>query len=192
MSKSIMHEEWKYIEGFAGRYQVSNLGNVRSLPYISFQKSSHEGVMMSRMIHGKMISATDNGNGYKIVGLYKDKHRKQYYVHRLVAEAFIPNPLNLPEINHIDFDKSNNSAKNLQWVNRSENVNWSKENMRKPTHKARLTNLGMRYISLRNGRYRVNIHIKRLGYQLDKSFNTLEEAIKAKEEYINGKEYFAR
>lgn len=140
---------------------------------------------------GKVLMPTDNGNGYKIIGLRNGPKRKNYYVHRLVAEAFIPNPDGLAEVNHLDYNKSNNAVENLEWVSRTENIHWSRERMQHPTSSAKLTNIGMRYISMRRGKYRVNIYIGRLGYKFDKSFMTLEEAIAAKEAYISGKEYFA-
>lgn len=187
-----MNEVWKPIPGYEERYEVSNFGRIRSLPYINYQASSHPGVMMEKHIPGKIMTPTDNGHGYLIVGLrFMGSKRKNHYVHRLVAEAFIPNPEGLKEINHIDYDKKNNSVRNLEWVSHNDNIDWSKEHMRKPTPGAPLTNIGMRYISIRKGRYRVNIHIKRLGYRLDKSFDTLDEAVSAREAFINGKEYFA-
>lgn len=187
-----MDEQWRDIEGYGGRYQVSNLGNVRSIPYVRYQKSRHPGVMMYKHHSGKMITKTDNGNGYLIVCLRYKSKRKNYYVHRLVADAFVPNPNKLSEVNHKDFDKRNNAASNLEWVTRSENVQWSKERMRHPCKNAPKTKIGMRYISIRNGKYRVSIRISRLGYQFDRRFATIEEAIEARERFMSGKEYFAR
>lgn len=185
-------EEWRDIAGFDGRYQISNIGNVRSIPYVSYQESSHPGKMMYKRHPGKILNPTDNGNGYKIICLrICGRKRKNFYVHRLVAEAFIPNPDGLKEINHIDFDKGNNVVSNLEWVSRKGNIEWSKDHMRKPTPNARKTNIGMRYISIRNGRYRVNIRNKRLGYSFDKCFDTIEEAIAAKRGFLNGKKYYA-
>lgn len=191
-SKNGLIEEWREIPGYDGRYQISNFGRIRSVPYVNYQSSSHPGIMMKRHIPGKIMSPTNNGNGYMIIALrYKGSKRKNHYIHRLVAEAFIPNPDGFAEVNHIDYDKGNNIVTNLEWVSREQNLSWSKDNMQKPTPNAKKTNIGMRYISIRNGRYRVSIHIKRLGYQFDKCFNTLEEAITAKEQFIYGKEYFA-
>lgn len=190
-SKSIA-EEWKGIPGYEERYQVSNLGNIRSLPYVRYQESSHPGVMMYKHHPGKMMTPTDNGNGYKIIGLRYGSKRKNFYVHRLVAEAFLPNPDGKPEINHIDFDKGNNAFWNLEWANRQENIDWSKDRMCKPRPSAKRTNINMRYISLRYGKYRVNIHNKRLGFQFERYCNTLDEAIAERDGFIHGKEYFAK
>lgn len=187
-----MIEEWRDIAGYEGRYQVSNFGDVRSLPYVNYQRSSHPGIMMEKAVPGKVLRPTGNGHGYLIVGLrYKGGKRKNYYVHRLVAEAFIPNPNGLKEVNHIDYDTLNNAVWNLEWTSRECNIDWSKNHMLHPKKAARKTNIGMKYISKRYGKYRVSIHNKRLGIQFERYFETLEEAITAKEQFINGKEYFA-
>lgn len=68
------------------------------------------------------IKPFDNGHGYLCVGLSSNGERKNFYVHRLVAMMFIDNPLNLPEVNHIDGNKKNNSVKNLEWVSKRENI----------------------------------------------------------------------
>ena len=186
-------EEWRDVPGYGGRYQVSNIGRVRSVPYENYQASSHAGVMMIKHISGKMLSASDNGNGYKLVFLMKGGRKRQIrYVHRLVAEAFVENPHNYKEVNHKDFNKSNNHAYNLEWVTRKENVNWSRENMKRPRKNAKLPPTGIKYIQVRDGKFRVIIRIKRLGYMFDKCFETLEEAIEAKARFVNGKEYFTR
>lgn len=107
-----MSEEWRDVEGYEGIYQVSNLGRVRSL---------------DRKIHnyikpGKILTPRNNGHSYFEVSLHRVGHKdKHVYIHRIVAAAFIPNPDNLPEVNHIDFDKSNNAVSNLEWVSSKEN-----------------------------------------------------------------------
>lgn len=86
---------------------------------------TEEGNVYSEKLHG-YLSSGDNGKGYKIVSLKMKGVRKwkKCYIHRLVAIAFIPNPKNLPEVNHKDEDKSNNHISNLEWVTRVENVNY--------------------------------------------------------------------
>lgn len=71
----------------------------------------------------RYLKLTKTKNGYYFVNLSKNGAYTSHYVHRLVAEAFIPNPDNKPEVNHIDEDKSNNSVSNLEWVTRKENIN---------------------------------------------------------------------
>ena len=107
-----MREEWKDIEGFEGRYMVSNKGRVKSLNYSNTGK---EGI----------INAKDNNKGYLKVRLYKDGKRKWYRINRLVAQAFISNPYNLPEVNHKDKIRTNNCVENLEWCSRQYNVEYS-------------------------------------------------------------------
>lgn len=94
---------WKDIEGFEGLYQVSNIGKIKSL------------------YTNKETFGSPHSHGYKIVSLTKNKKHSKRYIHRLVADAFIPNPDNKPQVNHIDGDKTNNCVKNLEWSNNSEN-----------------------------------------------------------------------
>lgn len=114
-----MKEIWKDIRGYEGLYQVSNLGRVKSLERLD---------RMGREIKTKILSQSDNGNGYSYVGLYKDKKGKKVGVHRLVAQMFIPNPNNLPQVNHLDEDKYNNKIDNLAWVTNKENSNYGNHN----------------------------------------------------------------
>ena len=105
-------EIWKDIEGFEGYYMVSNLGNVKSLNYRHTGKE-------------KILKPSDNGHGYLKVGLFKDGKRKDCRINRLVAIAFIPNPYNLPEVNHIDHCRINNNVENLEWCTSQYNVEYS-------------------------------------------------------------------
>lgn len=111
-----MKEIWKDISGYEGEYQVSNLGNVRSLNY----RRSGELKLLKQ--------ATTNG--YKQITLSKNGKCKSYNVHRLVAIAFIPNPNNYKEVNHKDEDKSNNNVNNLEWCTREYNNNYGTKNER--------------------------------------------------------------
>lgn len=98
-------EEWKDIEWYAGLYQISNFGRVKSFRYGE----------------GKIIKPFIN-NGYYCVGLSRKDDYKKVRVHRLVAKHFIPNPDNKKEVNHIDGNKLNNNVSNLEWSTRSENI----------------------------------------------------------------------
>lgn len=112
-----MEEIWKDIPGYNGLYQISNLGHVKSL---NFNNSNKENLL-----------SIYNHNGYLRVGIRHNKLLHNHLVHRLVAEAFIPNPENLPVINHKDGNKSNNSIENLEWVTSRENTEHAiRENLR--------------------------------------------------------------
>lgn len=111
------NEIWKNIKDYEGYYQVSNLGNVRTLDRVVKDTTKNR----TQRIKGRILKQTDNGRGYKLVFLSKDRKRKNYYVHRLVAEHFIENPKHLREVNHKDFNKSNNCIDNLEWVTSAEN-----------------------------------------------------------------------
>jgi hypothetical protein len=110
-------EVWKDVVGYEGKYQVSNLGNVISL---SREKVIGSG---SYTTEQKVLKQFRRGNGaYYCVNLYSRNRSKPTYVHRMVAEAFIPNPDNKPFINHIDGNKLNNVVSNLEWCTIAENT----------------------------------------------------------------------
>lgn len=98
-----MIEEWRKLEGYKYSYEVSNLGRVRKNNLILSQCQHHRG-------------------HWRVTLVFPDGHRKQERVHRLVGIAFIPNPNNLPYINHIDGNMSNNCVSNLEWCTPSYNV----------------------------------------------------------------------
>lgn len=181
-------EVWKDIPGYEGWYQVSNMGRVRSVDRVIEQVSSHGG-MIIRHVKGHAITPTDNGNGYKIVGLRKNQDRKNFYVHRLVANAFIANADKKPVINHLDYDKSNNSFLNLEWTTQLENTRYSIPRMCKSRPHLKPKSTGVKYVTIRNGRYRLNI--QHGGVRVDKTYATLEEAVAAKGVLIGDKEYYA-
>lgn len=110
-----MKEIWKDIKWYEGQYIVSNLGNVRSLDrYVN----TYHG---PRICLGQPLKQYIGHDGYLHVALSKRKKHKRIMAHRLVAEAFIPNPDNKPQVNHIDGDKQNNCVDNLEWCTASEN-----------------------------------------------------------------------
>jgi hypothetical protein len=106
-----MVEIWRDIKDYEGLYQVSNLGRVRSVDhYVNYKN------IKKRLILGKILNLNKDNRGYYVVTLSKDNVRKNYSVHRLVAEAFIPNPDNLPTVDHIDRNRLNNNVENLRWA----------------------------------------------------------------------------
>ena len=115
-----MEEIWKPISGYEGIYEISNLGAIKSLERIVKNSGVHGGYVK---LKERILKPRENKkrNGYYEISLKKDGIEKRFKVHRLVAIAFIPNPNNKPEVNHIDGNKSNNSASNLEWVSSKEN-----------------------------------------------------------------------
>lgn len=141
------NEQWRTVVGYEGLYEVSNLGRVKSLPRYSFRNNG-----IVQRIYGRLIHLTkDSHTGYYRVTLSKDGSQKFVGVHRLVAQAFIPNPDNLPIINHIDWDRTNNVVildndgnvikSNLEWCTQKHNANhveWEKTKRVKPIRQLNL------------------------------------------------------
>ena len=107
-------EIWCPIKGYEGLYEVSDQGRVKSIGYGD----------------DRILRPGREGCGYLQVGIYKNGEQKKCKVHRLVAQTFIPNPDNLPEVNHKDEDKENNSVQNLEWCDRKYNQNYGTRTQR--------------------------------------------------------------
>lgn len=104
----MIEEQWRDIPGYEGLYQISNFGRVKSFHF----KKSH-------------ILKPHNVKGYNNVELYKDKKKKQFYIHRLVMENFCPiENMELLDVNHKDENKSNNHISNLEWMTHKDNMNY--------------------------------------------------------------------
>ena len=112
-------EIWKPISGYEGFYEVSNLGRIRSLERIVECSDGRKRKIKDRTLKGSSYSG-----GYSGVTLHKDGCAKFVNIHRIVAEAFVPNPLEKEEVNHKDENPSNNHASNLEWVTHKENLNF--------------------------------------------------------------------
>ena len=129
-----MKEIWKDIKGYEGLYQVSNLGNVKKIKNKKYNINKKE---VEEKEINKYISIGKHKLGYKNVKLTdKNGIRKNLFLHRIIAEAFVENPNNFNIINHKDGDKSNNNINNLEWTTQKDNVNhaWKNglcENVRK-------------------------------------------------------------
>lgn len=135
-------EFWKDVVGYEGLYQVSNLGKVRSVDRVVDCRWGH-----NKKLEGKEIKSNLDKDGYLKLALSKYGKRKTYAVHRLVADAFIPNPHNLPCINHKkEFEKTNNSVENLEWCTVKYNNNYG-------THQERSAKAreGMKNVAVRGG-----------------------------------------
>ena len=114
-------EQWKPIKGYEGLYEVSSLGKIKSL---SRWKQNHSKL---NYVEEKILKPGFNGK-YHHVFLSKNGKSKTYLIHKLVAIHFIPNPNNLPQINHIDENKLNNNVNNLEWCTQKYNCNYGKRN----------------------------------------------------------------
>ena len=145
-------EIWKDILEYEGYYQISNLGRVKSIDRVIINSKGTK-----RFYKGKMLSKILNNCGYFCVNLTIGKKRNQFSIHRLLGTYFIPNPLNLPQIDHLDAVKTNNALHNLEWVTSEENTERAKNKGLMPkgvdNHKSKLTEiqvLDIRSSNLRN------------------------------------------
>jgi hypothetical protein len=121
-------EIWKDITGFEGRYQISSLGKVKSL---AKNVVTYRGGVLR--YPDRILKPSKSPTGYLVVALYNNGQRKDIHVHKLVALAFVVNTNSKPQVNHIDGNKSNNHADNLEWVTSSENHRHAfKLGLRKP------------------------------------------------------------
>ena len=123
-----MNEIWKDIEGYEGIYQVSNMGRVKRLARSVVQKNPnpYSDTSVVQPISEKILTTRPTKEGYPLILLRggKDGKRHGFSVHRLVAKAFIPNPDNLPEVNHKNEIRTDNRADNLEWCTRQYNVHY--------------------------------------------------------------------
>lgn len=159
-------EEWKEIPGYEGCYEVSTLGNIRSVTRFS---ESFGGRICPR--YGRTLVQNTAGR-YNSVTLCKEGDVQTKSVHRLVALTFLLNPDNLPDIDHIDRDKRNNSVTNLRWVTKVQN----QANRGKPKHNTS----GEMYISYSEEIDRYRLNIQRADLKVQRRFKTLEEAKEAR------------
>ena len=114
-------EIWKDIKDYEGLYQISNYGRVKSLPRMMKKRKCEEIIKTPSVLP----------KGYLKVSLCKNGEIKYYFIHRLVAEMFIPNPNNLPCVNHKDCNTSNNNVNNLEWVTHKENNSYKNHHLKR-------------------------------------------------------------
>lgn len=128
----VTNEIWKDIQEYEGLYQVSNLGRIKSLEKIIITNNN-----IIKKMSEKILKTPLHKDGYCYVMLRKDNKSRLFVVHRLVAKEFIPNPNNLPQVNHKDENKLNNNAENLEWCTAQYNINYGTHNERQALAKSK-------------------------------------------------------
>ena len=123
-------EQWKPVKGFEGWYEISDLGNIRSIDRVIDHKRDKTWDKPKVQINkGKMLTPQKNNKGYSYIMLYRNSKHYKRYIHRLVAEAFLPEPLkSYRVVNHIDGNPQNNAVGNLEWCTQKQNMNHAFDN----------------------------------------------------------------
>lgn len=121
---TLEREEWRDVVGYEGLYQVSSFGRVKSLARLSKRSDGNYQPTPTKILVPICV------NGYCAVGLHLLGKQKMNYIHRLVADAFVPNPDNLPQVNHRNEDKTCNIPDNLEWCDSKYNINYGTRNKR--------------------------------------------------------------
>lgn len=161
-----MIEEWKDIKGYDGLCQVSNLGRVKSL---KFGKE-------------RILKTGVDRYGYISVNLYKNNKRKLCKVHRLVAQAFIPNHENKPQVNHIDEDKTNNMVSNIEWMTAKENSNHGTRTERL----IKTQGIKIRAIDIANGEWNDYCSQRECARELGLAGSSINMCLKGKRRHVGG------
>ena len=173
----LMEEIWKDVVGYEGLYQVSSLGRVKSLERLV--KNDNKGGF--RLIKEKILSLCSSGRQYYYVSLRKNSLPKKVYVHRLVAEVFLPNPENKPCVDHLNTDKFDNRVENLKWCTCKENTHnpltmdaITRTTRQKSTNEKRIAT------RIKNGSFgaKIEVHKYSINGEYIESFPTLVSAIK--------------
>lgn len=154
-------EIWKSVEGYSYGYEVSNTGKIRRIYKNGKVKELKQSIC----------------DGYKILRL----GRKNVRVHRIVAQAFIPNPNNYPCVNHKDFNRQNNNVENLEWCTWQYNAEYSSDRF-SHIKNTRTGASGEKHIIPCNGKVRLQIRLKRLYF--NKVFESKAEAIRVRDELL--------
>ena len=167
--KTLFYEKWMPVVGYENYYKVSNYSNIKRLE--RFKNNNGGLVKVPELILKQQITK----KGYKTISISLNSKKKTLFVHRLVAMAFIPNPNNLPQVNHINEDKTYNSFQNLEWCTNRQNITHSKINS-KSTSKY----VGVHFIR-QDKKWCSQINIQGITYHLGFFLNEID----AKLEYDN-------
>lgn len=159
-----MEEIWKDIKDYEGLYQVSSFGRVKSF------------------YTNRILKGSKHPQGYLTVTLCKDSTKYTKKIHRLVAQAFIPNPEHKSEINHIDEDKTNNSVNNLEWSTRKENINHGTRNERV----SKIKSIPIIATNLKTGKSREFYGTSECARQLDLNHSHITNVLKGRRRQTGG------
>lgn len=141
-------EIWKDVVGYEGLYAISNTGKLKSYDHLAANGHFHRGMI---------ITPVSTPDGYLRVGIYKNGKRKNVVIHRLVAEAFLPNPNNYTQINHIDEDKTNNCVTNLEWCTPYYNLHYGSRRYAISGEKCWLAKLTAQDVASIKSEYKKNV-----------------------------------
>lgn len=171
-------ETWKDVPGYEGLYSVSNQGQIRSHDRLIDRTAQQKGIYT---LAGRILKLREDADGYLLVDLNAGHDRKTFKVHRVVAEAFLPNPSNLPHVDHRNGERSDNAVSNLKWSSVKENL-LTKHNIVQAS--------GFRGVRQhRNGKYQAycNSHARNNRFVHIGLFNSAEAASAARQAFINGR-----
>lgn len=170
-------EVWKPVKGYEGLYEASDTGRVKSLGKFNAWANGQ-----TRFIpREKYLRQKFTRYGYFCVTLQTKKQPKTFFVHRLVAEAFIPNPENKKQVNHKDYNRTNNNVENLEWMTAKENYNYSLCNMPSERRVKRKHSTGCKYVTYHKSKnaYQVVFKDKYIG-----TYKTFDEAKKVRDKVV--------
>lgn len=170
-------EIWKDIRDYEGIYQVSNLGRVKSFDIKD---------KLGRIRKGRVLKGCKNTKGYLLVNLYKNNMGCGKLIHRLVAQAFIPNPENKPQVNHIDENKTNNMVSNLEWSTSKENNNHGTHNERAAKTISKSKSIPIIATNLKTGKSREFYGTNECARQLDLHDSNITSVLKGRYKQTGG------
>jgi len=165
-------EEWKDVDGYEGIYQVSSMGNIRSLDR-KITQFCHKNYF-TRNMNGRTIKSKTQNSGYEIVWLSKNGNVRAFTVHRIALVAFTGfTPIGL-DINHIDGDKRNNKIENIEWCSKSENIKHSYKNLKREStgKKVMCIELGIVFDSSKQASDIMNINVSGIKHVTNGSAKT--------------------